>query len=72
MGKKTKKSPSKKVAAGGKLKAQIQGKAKAVFGGSSSGGSSSRRRKGVTYWTNKVLVEKLKKKYSRIKFGSLR
>ena len=34
----------------------------------SSGGR--RRRHGPTFWANKVLTEKLKKRYWRIKYGS--
>ena len=66
---KRKVKPSQKgssVAAGGALKAVKSG-AKKVFGGSAR--SSSRRKKGVTYWANKVMVEKLKKRYMKIKFG---
>ena len=37
--------------------------------GTSRGGGKRRRSKGPTYWANKVLVERLKKKYNRLKFG---
>ncbi len=32
-------------------------------------GSGKRRHKGPTYWANKVLVEKLKRKYNKLKYG---
>lgn len=69
MAKKTKRSPSSPKA-GGKLKSLAK-TAKGVMGGK-SGSSGNRRRHGVNYWANKVLVERLKKKYHRIKFGSVR
>lgn len=57
--------------AGSKLKKAVKstkvGKAvSSLFGGKKGG---RRRSKGPTYWANKVLVEKLKKKYNRLKFG---
>jgi hypothetical protein len=42
----------------------------AVLGGGKGGGG--RRRRGPAYWANKVLVEKLKKKYNRLKYGGAR
>jgi len=42
-----------------------------AFGGK-KGGGGKRRSKGPTYWANKVLVEKLKKRYHRLKFGGAR
>ncbi len=32
-------------------------------------GNTKRRKKGPIYWQNKVLVEKLKRKYNKLKFG---
>jgi len=48
--------------------AKIAGKAKSVLGG---GGRSSgtRRHKGVAYYQNAVLKERLKKKLNRLKYG---
>jgi len=49
--------------------------AKALFaktGSSSKGGGGKRRGHGPTYWANKVLVEKLKKRYNRLKYGGMR
>jgi len=31
-----------------------------------------RRRRGPAYWANKVLVEKLKRRYNKLKFGGVR
>ncbi len=61
---KKKKSKSKKTS---KL-SSIAGKAGKMIG---IGGTSSGRRhkKGPIYWQNKVLVEKLKRKYNKLKFG---
>jgi len=54
-----------------KAKKGVVGKAvsaiSSLAGKSGSGGG--RRRHGPTYWQNKVLVEKLKKKYARLKYG---
>ncbi len=36
------------------------------------GGGSKRRRKGPSYWANKVIVEKLKKRYMKLKYGGAR
>jgi len=56
--KKAKTSKSSKVVSAGKKLLGIKSK-----------GVSRRRHKGATYWANKVLVEKLKKRYNRLKFG---
>lgn len=66
--KKPKKSKSKSAKGGviGKAKGAIS----AVLGKSSGGGG--RRKRGPTYWANKVLVEKLKKRYNRLKYGGMR
>lgn len=53
-----------------KLKRGVKA-AKNLFSGGGAGGGS-RRRKGPTYWANKVLVEKLKKKFMRLKYGGMR
>ncbi len=62
--KKTSKKTSKKSTVGSKVKSALG----SLKGGSKSSGGR-RRSKGPTYWANKVLVEKLKKKYHRLKFG---
>jgi len=60
-----KKAKSSKSKAG-----KVIGKVKKAIG--MKGGSGGRKAKGVTYWSNKVLVEKLKKKFNKIKYGSVR
>ena len=50
----------------------IAGKVKGLIGGKSGSGTTGKRRRGVTYWSNKVLVEKLKKRYYKLKYGSVR
>lgn len=68
---KTKKPASKsKPTAGGALKNAV-GVASSLLGGK-KGGGSKRRSKGPNYWANKVLVQKLKTKYNRLKYGSIR
>jgi len=73
--KKAVKKPSKKVAGpkasgiGGKI---VSAGMSLVGGGSSSAAprrAGSRRRRGPEYWAKKVLVERLKKKYWRAKYG---
>ncbi len=77
MGKKAsggKKSRSRSVG-GVKAKAgKAIGAAKGFFGGKTKSQAERmhRRKHGVTWWANRVLVEKLKKKYNRIKYGSMR
>jgi len=61
--KKAKKSKSK---TGRAVKA-----AKSALGLGSKGGGG-RRHRGPSYWANKVLVEKLKKRYNRLKYGGMR
>lgn len=53
----------------GKVGKAVKG---AFGGGGAKGGGGGRRRRGPTYWANKVLVEKLKKRYNRLKYGSVR
>lgn len=40
--------------------------------GMKSKGGGGRRHRGPSYWANKVLVEKLKKRYNRLKYGGMR
>jgi len=44
--------------------------AKKALGMGGKGGG--KRRRGPSYWANKVLVEKLKKRYNRLKYGGMR
>jgi len=71
-GKSRKKSPKGKTsAAGGGLKGAAKAGAKALgIGG--GGGGGKRRNRGPQYWANRVIVERLKQKYRRLKFGSVR
>jgi len=62
-------SASGKVAGGG-LGGAVKKGAKALMGG--GGGGGKRRSRGPSYWANKVIVEKLKKKYKALKYGSIR
>ena len=77
MGKKAsggKKSRSRSVG-GAKAKAgKAIGAAKGFFGAGKTKSelAKHRRKHGVNWWANRVLVEKLKKKYNRIKYGSMR
>lgn len=41
-------------------------------GGSKSRGGGSRRKHGPNYWANKVLVEKLKRKYYKLHYSGMR
>lgn len=43
----------------------------ASSGPARGGGGGRRRRRGPEYWAKKVLVEKLKKKYFRAKYGGM-
>ena len=43
-----------------------------LTGGSSGGGGHRKRNRGPQYWANKVIVEKLKQKYRKLRFGSVR
>lgn len=75
MGKKKAKSKPKKssVKAGGGLGSVAKAGISALTGGSSSKAKSGGRRKhGVSYWANKVMVAKLKKKYFKIQYGGMR
>jgi len=75
--KKAVKKPSKKVAgpkAGGLVKKAASVGMSLVGGASPApararGGGGGRRRRGPEYWAKKVLVERLKKKYWRAKYG---
>lgn len=70
MAKKAKASKSLK-SGGAKIAGGIKSAAKAAGIGSKSAGGRSRRSKGPAYWANKVVVQKLKKKYFRLKYGSV-
>jgi len=55
-------------------KTSVLGKVKSAIGGklgikSSSRGTGRRRHHGVTWWSNRVLIEKLKKRYFKLKYG---
>lgn len=75
MGKSKAKAKPKKttIKAGGGLAARV---AKSISGGltggSGKGSGKKRRSKSPSYWANKVLVEKLKRKYFKLKYGGLR
>lgn len=66
------KAKKKPKAAGGGLKGVAKAAGSALLGGGKSGGGGSRRSRGPNYWANKVIVEKLKQKYRRLKYGSVR
>lgn len=40
--------------------------------GIGKGGSGTKRRRGPAYWANKVMVEKLKKRFNKLKYGGMR
>lgn len=63
-------SKAGKNVAGGSLGGAVKKGVKALTGG--SGGGGKRRSRGPAYWANKVIVEKLKKKYKTLKYGSMR
>ena len=48
---------------------KMAGAAKKLLGSTKK---KSSRRKSPTYWANKVLTEKLKKKYQKLKYGGMR
>lgn len=54
---------------------KVVSSAKSVFGGSSSAKSGGKRRfsrkNSPTYWANKVLVAKLKRKYNKLRFAGV-
>lgn len=56
---------------GGAL-SKVKEKAKGILGKGKKGVTKKRRSKGPAYWANKVLVEKLKKRYFKIKYGGVR
>lgn len=68
MGSLKKKSKSKGSKLGGLVKTgrKVLG---LTSGGSKGTGRRSSRRKSPEYWAKKVLVEKLKKRYFKLKFG---
>lgn len=66
---KAKKKSSGKTVAGGGLGGAVKG-AKKLFG--KDGEEKKRRSRGPAWWSNRVLVEKLKKKYRALKYGSIR
>ncbi len=71
MGKlKTKKT--KKSRGGGMVSSAVSLASKAFGGGKSGGKSGGRRKRGPQYWANKVLVEKLKRRYNKLKYGGVR
>lgn len=41
------------------------------IGGKSKSSGRRRRNHGVTYWANKVMIAKLKKKYRRVAYGGI-
>lgn len=75
--KKAVKSKPKKVAgpkaSGGGVGSKIVSAGMSLVGGGSTSAAprraGSRRRRGPEYWAKKVLVERLKKKYWRAKYG---
>lgn len=64
------KTKAQKKPRGGTL-GRVATKAAQVLTGKGSKGGK-RRNRGPTYWANKVLVEKLKKRYHRLKYGGAR
>ena len=60
------KKSAKKASSGSKLKSAIGGK---LGLGRISGHAPRRRHHGVTWWSNRVLIEKLKKRYFKLKYG---
>lgn len=50
----------------------VVGAAKGLFGIGGKSKSGTRRKHGATYWANKVLVEKLKRRYNKLKYGGVR
>ena len=67
--KKFKKSAKGKPRAGGAL-SQVAGVASSLAGGKKRAGGA-RRSRGPAYWANKVIVQKLKKKYFRLRYGGI-
>jgi len=64
--KKAKTTKTKKTGVLSKVKSAIGGKLGIK---SSSKGARGRRHHGVTWWSNRVLIEKLKKRYFKLKYG---
>lgn len=69
-GKGKKKRSAKGQVAGGGLGGTATKAAKKLLG--KDGEEKKRRSRGPSYWANKVIVEKLKKKYKALKYGSIR
>lgn len=69
---KAKKTTTKsKSSLGSKLKGAVS--SLGSFGTSAKRTTGRRRgRRGPNYWANKVLVEKLKRRYNRLKYGGVR
>ena len=63
--KKSTKKTSKIKGAASKVKSAIGAK----LGIKSKGGSRGRRHHGLTWWSNRLLIEKLKKRYFKLKYG---
>ena len=64
-------SVSKKSTSKGGLASKVAGAAKGLLG-KKGGGGGKKRNRGPAYWANKVIVEKLKKKYRSLRYGSVR
>lgn len=64
--------PTARASAGSALKTAAGMAVSALTGGGGSkgGGGGRRRRRGPEYWAKRVLVERLKKRYWRVKYGS--
>jgi len=71
---KAKKTKAKKTSSKSSLGSRLAGAAVSAFTGGSTArkGGGRRRNRGPAYWANKVLVEKLKKRYNRLKYGGAR
>lgn len=69
--KRTSRSSRRSTAAGGGLSGIAQAAGSALLGsGSKRSSGGHKRNRGPAYWANKVLTEKLKQKYRKIKYGS--
>jgi hypothetical protein len=70
-----KKRNKTKSSKGGRLRQAGSSALSAVLGTTSKrggGGGGKRRKHGPTWYANKILVEKMKKKLNKIKFGGMR
>ncbi len=74
MGKMKARKPARKTSRSSSLGSRVASVAVSAFtgGGKKGGGGGRKRNRGPTYWANKVLVEKLKKRYNRLKYGGAR